>query len=247
MEFPDIHGAMQRHERIAFQFSGGRDSTAALYVMRPFWDRLTVYHVDTGDQFPELRAVVDAVERDTGLPIVRITSDVIAYWREVGYPSDIVPFDNTAIGRDLSGKKTRIVGRMECCSTNLMMPLHRRMIEDDMTLLVRGTRVDEFAHLPIRSGFRDADVELLYPIQHWSAQEVTNYLTEHGRPIAPFYAAGLDMAPECLGCTAWWDEGRLGYMRARYPVAAKLTERNMRVIRLAVHDQLEQLDKELTP
>ena len=41
--------AVARHEKIGFQFSGGRDSVAALHVMRPHWDRMAIYITDTGD------------------------------------------------------------------------------------------------------------------------------------------------------------------------------------------------------
>jgi hypothetical protein len=78
----------------AFQFSGGRDSTAALYMLRPYWQYLRVYHLDTGDHFPETRAVVEQVERDlaeVGVVIERITTDVKADRETYGYPTDLVP------------------------------------------------------------------------------------------------------------------------------------------------------------
>ena len=40
---------LDRHERIALQFSGGKDSLALWGLMRPHLDRVVVYHVDTGD------------------------------------------------------------------------------------------------------------------------------------------------------------------------------------------------------
>ncbi|MBX3659199.1 MAG: phosphoadenosine phosphosulfate reductase family protein [Ramlibacter sp.] len=73
-----------RHKKVAFQFSGGRDSTAALYLMRPHWGQMTVYHLDAGDQFPETRKVVDAVERD--VPIVRLYSEVSELRSRHGLP-----------------------------------------------------------------------------------------------------------------------------------------------------------------
>jgi 3'-phosphoadenosine 5'-phosphosulfate sulfotransferase (PAPS reductase)/FAD synthetase len=239
-----ITDAFDRHERVAFQFSGGRDSTAALYAMRDCWPFMSVYHLDTGDQFPELRRVVRQVEED--VPIVRVQTDVRAVRRERGMPSDIVPFDNTAIGRDLSGRTVKIISRMECCAEALMNPLHERVLADGNTLLVRGTRLDEFkGGLPIRSGYREGSLELLYPIEHWTAADVTGFLKDNGLPLAPFYDLGMEQAPECMGCTAWWGEGRAEYMRQVHPEEHRAYMQNLRLIRGEITRQLQALDEEV--
>ena len=36
-------------------FSGGKDSRALIELFRPHLDGITVYHLDTGDMFPEIR------------------------------------------------------------------------------------------------------------------------------------------------------------------------------------------------
>ena len=58
--------AFSRHARIAFQFSGGRDSTAALHVLRLLWDKMTIYTLNTGDAWPETLRVTDAMEQLVG-------------------------------------------------------------------------------------------------------------------------------------------------------------------------------------
>jgi SAM-dependent methyltransferase len=138
--------AWARHVgRIAFQFSGGRDSTAALYVLRERWPQMAVYHLDTGDQFPETRAVVAQVEADllrAGVVLQRIVSDVKQVRETHGYPVDLVPVDNTDFGRLVSGESLKLTGRYECCARSLMAPMHARMIEDGITLIVRAQRDD---------------------------------------------------------------------------------------------------------
>ena len=234
-----MYDALTRHERIAFQFSGGRDSTAALYLMREHWDRMTVYHMDTGDQFPETRAVVDRVAQDVSL--VRITADVTAY-RAEQLASDLVPVDNLPLGLMVSGRTQKIVARWECCYRNLMEPMHQRMLDDGITLIVRGQRDDEFVAPPMRSGDVQAGIEVLYPIQQWSGAEVTAFLQAHDLPIAPYYERGARRAPECLGCTAWWDEGRAQYLRDHHPEAYAAYRENMKVIRIEIDRQYAMLD-----
>lgn len=233
MQEPDIHGAFARHEHIAFEFSGGADSLAALYVMRPFWDRMTVYHGDAGDQFPEVKAIVERVSHD--LPITLVYGDVQTYRQEVGMPSDVVPFDNTAVGRALSGRIIKIVSKMECCAANLMDPLHRHVVAAGNTLIVRGTRREEFkGEGYLSSGWTDGQVELLNPIEHWKQREVLRFLHDNDLPVPPFYEHGMRQAPECMGCTAWWGEGRMAYLRQFHPAEAVIYEKNLRTIRAEV-------------
>ncbi|MFG0641366.1 phosphoadenosine phosphosulfate reductase family protein, partial [Delftia sp. WSY_22] len=48
--------------RAALHFSGGKDSLACLYLLRPLVEQgLPVYWLSTGDTIPETRAVVDQV------------------------------------------------------------------------------------------------------------------------------------------------------------------------------------------
>lgn len=237
---------IERHERIAFQFSGGADSTAALYLLRPHWPRLTVYHLDTLDQFPETRRVVDLVQAEleqAGGRFVRILSDVREVRAAHGMPSDLVPVDNAGkVGPLVSGRAVRIQGRYDCCARTLMNPMHQRMREDGITLIVRGQRDDEYVKQPLRSGDVSEGIEVLYPVQDWSGTQVRAFLRENGLPLAPYYERGMKRAPECMGCTAWWDEGRGTYMAQWYPEAHAAYTANMKVIRLQIDQQLANLE-----
>jgi 3'-phosphoadenosine 5'-phosphosulfate sulfotransferase (PAPS reductase)/FAD synthetase len=239
----EVESAFRRHRNIAFQYSGGRDSTAALFKLRDRWDRMTVYHLDTGDQFPELREVVDAVDKLLPRPMVRIATDVKASRVEHGFPSDLVPVDNTPVGRLVSGRHIKIVSRYDCCAHNLMVPMHRRMLADGMTLIVRGQRDAEYAQAPMRSGQVSPEgLEVLYPIQDWSSELVDQFLRDEGAPVAPFYARGMKRAPECMGCTAWWDEGRLAYMREHHPEAFDRVSFRVNAVHAEIRHQLAQLE-----
>lgn len=233
--------------KIAFQFSGGRDSTAALYLLRDRWPEITcVYHVDTGDQFPETRAVVDRVRADleeAGVRFVVITTDVQAQRERDGYPTDLIPVNNTALGRMVSGQELLLTGRFDCCANALMLPLHNRMHDDDMRLLIRGQRDDEYSGgAPTRDRDEIDGFQVHYPVQGWTAHQVQEYLEEHGLPLAPFYQAGMKRAPECMGCTAWWDEGRLEYMREHHPAARKVVLLKLDQISAAISAQFNQME-----
>lgn len=231
-----IESAFWRHDRIGFQFSGGRDSVAALYLLRPYWDRMTVYHLDTGDQYPELKAVVEQVRKD--VPITVIHSNSPAYRESVAWPSDVVPVDNSLTGRLISGQEQALVSRYECCFANLMAPMHGRMLADGVKLIIRGSRDEDYAVPPTRSGdFKDG-IEVLYPVQSWSTADVDDYVAEHGLPNAAYYAHGAAHGPECMGCTAWMDDNRVNFLERFYPERLKELMEKQAVIRSLVERQL---------
>jgi 3'-phosphoadenosine 5'-phosphosulfate sulfotransferase (PAPS reductase)/FAD synthetase/SAM-dependent methyltransferase len=239
---PPIEDAFRRHQRIAFQFSGGRDSMAAAWLLQAYWDRMEFYHLDTTDQFPELRAAVDAFEKMLGKPLVRIQTDVHAIRAEHGMPSDVVPVDNTPIGRMVSGRTIKIMSRYECCARALMNPMHERMRQDGITLIIRGQRDEEYAAPPKRSGDVEGAFEVLYPVQHMTAAAVDALVARAGLPVAPFYARGMKRAPECMGCTAWWDEGRVAYLREHHPSEYDTYVQRAQLLRRAIDSQMAQLE-----
>lgn len=235
METPDVAAAFDRHTRIAFQLSGGRDSLAALWVLRPYWGRMRVYHMDTGDQFPETKEVIRWVEQR--VPVERIRSDSKRFHESAGWPSDIVPARATPLGRAADGEEAKVVGRFDCCWHNLMWPMHERMREDGITLIVRGQRDEDYANPVTRSGYMDGGLELLYPIQSWTTEQVTAYCLAHGLPLARWYYEGASHGSDCMHCTAWWDDGRLPYMRRHHPQEYAEVARRIIKIRSVVERQ----------
>lgn len=232
-----IESAIWRHEgSIGLQFSGGRDSVATLYKLRPYWDRLTVYHLDTGDQYPEAKAVVAQVAKE--VPITVIRSDVKRFRDEVAWPADVVPVDNTLFGRRVSGRKLSLISRYDCCAENLMRPMHERMLADGITLIIRGQRDEDYFNPPKRSGDIEGGVEVLYPVESWSTADVDAYIAENQLPNAAYYAMGAAHGPECMGCTAWMDDNRIEFLERVYPENLKSLREKLQLINAEVQRQL---------
>lgn len=206
---------LDRHERAALQFSGGKDSLAVVYLLRPHWERLTVYHVDTGDLLPEVCEIVDRVEAMVP-DFRRIATDAKGWTAHFGFPSDLVPTTSTPTGIVIGASKLPIVDRFTCCAANLMVPLHRRMVEDGVSLVIRGTKRADLARLPAESGDTSPGYELWLPLQEWSHGQVFDYLRRVGAPICRVYEHKVN-APECATCPAWWSEGRAAYLRKHHP------------------------------
>jgi 3'-phosphoadenosine 5'-phosphosulfate sulfotransferase (PAPS reductase)/FAD synthetase len=233
------------HTKIAFQLSGGRDSTAAFYLLQEYWPMMDVYHLDSGDRFPEVEAVIERCQNDFGRPFIRIDSSSEAIRQEHGEPTDLVPFNVEFIGRAMTGTQTKMQSRFDCCARTVMLPMHERMIADGITLVIRGVRQSDFAKQPYPNGVVENGIQIWHPIQEWSDLNVMEYLANQDLPITPMYSHGLSTTPECMTCTAWWDDGRAKYMREFHPI--KFDEYRTRLLAVSEHiyPHIQTLTKEL--
>lgn len=223
--------AIGRHESIAFQLSGGKDSLAALFLLREHWDNMTVYWTNTGDPVPEVRAVVDQVK--AMVPhFVEIQGRVREQVEAFGFPSDLVPTTSTPIGIAAYGGGTKLQDRFQCCYHSLMLPMQERMVQDGITLIIRGQKSADTMKSQLRSGALDQGIELLFPLEHWSDQEVFAFLEQHA--FVPEFYQQLSSSPDCLTCSAYWSEGRADWLKSKHPDAHATYQAKLDVIRDAV-------------
>lgn len=234
---------LDRHKHGALGFSGGKDSLALVYMLQPYWDKLTLYHVDTGDLLPEIREIVDMVERMVPR-FVRIESNAKAWIANVGMPSDLVPTSSTSAGLAIGMSKRRIVDRFDCCGINLMLPLHQRMIADAISLVIRGTKRVDAKRLPVESGDTSMGYELWLPLQDWSHEQVFDYLNSVGAPICRIYEERVN-APECATCPAWWNERRAEYLAKYHPDLFDAYRANLRIVADEIKPHVIALHREL--
>ena len=225
---PHLESVLNRHERIALSFSGGKDSLAVLELMRVHLHRMTVYHLDTGDLLPEM---VEHVARcaETIPNFVRIESHVDRFIDQYGLPTDLLPFSAHPVGQAMGEPKTRLVSRYVCCWNNLMLPLYQRVLDDGNTLLIRGTKQADMVRLPISSGEAIDGVEILYPLQSWTNAEVRAYLAVNGIKLPALYEH-FENAPECARCPAWLGEGRAAFLKRFYPELFKDYDARLQLI-----------------
>lgn len=220
-----------QHERIAFQFSGGKDSLAALFRLKSCWSRMTVYWTNTGDPVPEVRAVVDQV-RALVPNFVEIAGRVNEQIAAHGLPSDLVPTTSSPIGLLAYGGGVQLQDRFQCCTQALMQPMQERMVADGITLIVRGQKNVDTLKSPLRSGALHDGIELLFPLEHWTENDVFDYL--NGNAFIPDYYVYLNASPDCLTCSAYWGESRAAWLKAKHPEAYQVYQGKLDVIRDAV-------------
>lgn len=232
-----------RHEKVALSFSGGKDSLACVYILREHLNAITIYHMDTGDMFPEAVEIVDRV-RSFAPNFVTVRGDVLAWQAQNGIPTDLLPFGSHPLGRMVGHEGVRLSSRYDCCLQNLMRPLYDRLIADGNTLLIRGTKRADPLTLPMASGDVGDGIELWLPIQEWSAGEVFDYLRSVDAPISRNYEHAVN-SPDCMRCSAWWGSGRLDYLRTFHPEAFAEARRRMQIVSAALMPTLAALSADM--
>lgn len=214
-----------RHEVIALQFSGGKDSLACLYLLEEFWQKLHVVWGNTGDAFPETLALIAEV-RALVPHFIEVKSDVRAQQEKYGYPCDVLPVRNhpTVAMIIHPHERPKLQSCFACCRDNLWEPMQQQMERMRATLIIRGQRTYEVQHSPVRSGDVINGVEYLFPIEDWSSERVREYL---GARLPEHYSY-MDTGLDCQHCTAHLFEniGKRRFTRERHPeLHAELTRR----------------------
>lgn len=234
---------LHRHVKVALSVSGGKDSLAVVYLLRPFLDRITVYHMDTGDLLPEIQEVVEHV-KGFAPNFVHIRGDVDAWMAQNGMPSDLVPYQAHEVGRVTGQEKSRLVGRYQCCFANLMWPITERIFADGNTLLIRGTRKSDMPRVPAPSGAVMDGMEFWNPIEYWSRDDVMSYLRSVEAPISRLYDH-MTNAPECARCPAWWGEKRAAYLKRFHPDLWRGYADRMRLVAREIEGSIRDFSAEL--
>ncbi len=238
----EIAQAMASHSRPVLKFSGGKDSLACLYLLRPYWDRLTVLWANTGDPYPETVEQMAEVRQMVGRFVeVAGPGNVQRHGVDRTFPSDMVPWDATPIGRFVqpaSAPNFTIHSFGDCCWVNMWQPMQQAIAQLGCDLVIRGERDSERYRPPVVSGMHDPQnggTQLL-PIYRWSKEDVFAFLRGEGVEIPRQYAYGMGSF-DCLHCTAVLIENgnKLRYLRDFHPMVAVEYEHRLRLI----HDEQE--------
>ena len=237
--------AIQRHDRIAFQLSGGKDSVAALFLLKPFWNRFTVYFCDSGDSLPETYSIICRLAAI--LPRFQLipgrVAETKARW---GQPTDLLPWTSAyAAHHHNAGETPLMQDRVACCSRSIMAPLHDWMIADEITLIIRGQKDADDLKGPLKSGDVVDGIEYLFPVQGWADEECFSFMRDNGIEPQRFYAEGMKQSADCATCTSWNGDDRAKYLKQYHPDKFQEYQRNMHVIAGAIAPALDNFRKEL--
>ncbi len=239
-----IEETVARHERIILQFSGGKDSLATLYLMRPWWEKILVVWANSGDAFPETLAQMQRI-RNTVPRFFEARADQPRHIAEHGWPSDLVSVDATAFGDLLRRKSTqRLQPYPACCGTNIWAPMEAAVAAFGATLVIRGTRKDDSRRGPEEPGAIIGGVEFLFPVWDWTAGQVMEWLKKENIDVPDYYKfTGTSL--DCRHCTAYLDEnaGKMRYISMMHRELSDEIQKRLKTIRHIVMSDVAHITK----
>lgn len=233
---------MSQHKNIALQFSGGKDSLCVLYEMKEYWDKLTVYYLNSGNAFPETLELIAHIK--AMVPhFVEIQGRQPQTLKEMGWPTDILSVGNTAFGHQLGHTEIRLNDRYTCCYKSIMMPLHERMITDKITLIIRGQKNADDKKPELRSGDYKDQFQFLYPIENWTNEDIWLFLNQQETPIPQYYKDGMTSAPDCMNCTAWLEHKMPAYVKKYHPEHYPELQDRLNTISISIQPYVDELKR----
>ena len=216
----NVEHIFEKHNRVSLFFSAGKDSLACLSICKKYWDQLDVVWVNTGKNLPEVLECVDKV-RAMVPHFIEVTSCQDSFIKAAGHPVDVVATHCDVDGRMFSSRPhmRKQVSKYRCCAHNIWRPLQAYMEIMASTAIIKGQRADDHETAPwvghcVVGG---KEVEVFYPIKHWTAGDVRRHLELEGfdEPRLQLEHSSLD----CWDCTAYWEvlQERATYMGKHHP------------------------------
>jgi phosphoadenosine phosphosulfate reductase len=209
---------LNRHEKVALMFSGGKDSLACLHLVKDYLDKVVVVWVNTGANFPEIEQMMREV-KSIVTHFHEIKTNQPESIKSKGYPVDVVPVNYTLLGQSVTSiKDFKVRSYFECCSENFWIPCDAEMRKLGVTGIIRGQRNSEAHRAPIKSGHIEDGIEYYLPIESWKDSEVIDYLRSKNVIIDE----RLSMAHsslDCWNCTAYMADSseRFKYIKKNHP------------------------------
>lgn len=209
---------IERHKWAVLQFSGGKDSLACLYLLKPYWHKLKVFWVNTGAAYPETISQMQDVSKLVSF--TEIKSDQPAHIERYGPAADVVPVRASPYGRwVMSSSDSPIQSPIDCCSQNIWGPMTSAVKASGATLVIRGQRNTDEDKSPARSGMVHDGVEYWFPVEDWSELKILRFLQSEEVALPDHYKY-VNSSLDCWSCTAYRSHvvGRMKYMKEFHPV-----------------------------
>lgn len=236
----NIEEIFSRHERAVLMYSGGKDSLACLMLLRPWLDKVDVVWVDTGNQFPEVVSHMKTVQ--ALVPhFITLHSDTPSYWRENGFPVDVVPTRHTAVGQYIFGSTPlRVCSRFDCCRNNIWKPMEDYLRLAKPTCVIRGDRSSERV-----KGMTFADgIEFVFPLFDWSTEQVIEAVRKAPSGLyQPRHELAEGSSLDCMTCMAYNSEHaeRMKYLEVFHPEMHRAAKKFFRAYKAAVESEMNEL------
>ncbi len=165
-----IRSVLKERDEIVVPWSGGKDSTVVLALLKESKLEFTAIHVDTGLEFNETEEYVERLAKELKI--------------------------NLEIVRAPVGRKFRVLGEEYLqgreCTRDKVSTLYKYVRENFKNpILVNGDRITESKARSFRPDMYRDEFDVFSPIKYWSNLDEQIYLYLRGIPNNPLYERGF--------------------------------------------------------
>lgn len=190
---------------VAVAFSGGKDSTTLLHLVRTAFDGKIpwkVFTLDTGAEFKEIKEFMVGLSEEWGFDLTVL--------RNNDMPEMITPPEDKA----------------ECCYKRKVIPINTAIVDHNLKALMTAVRWDEQSARVNEQFFTPKETPphvRVQPVLHFREIDIWSYIKKHSLPYCELYKKGY-RSIDCEPCTSPF--GRAGMERGgRDPDKEKVMER----------------------
>lgn len=221
-------------ENIAISFSGGKDSTVLLHLVRELYPKAEAVFVDTGLEYPEIRQFVKTFENVTiirpklrfdevikiyGYPFISKEVGNCVYWGKRGNKSRLDRLNGT--WKDKNGEKS-IYNKEKykplldidflisdrCCGVMKKQPAHK-FKKAQLVATMADESLMRFSGW-LKTGCNSFENKKSAPMSFWTEQDILQYIRQHNLPIASVYGEILSIDENGFEyCNTLFDAGKL--------------------------------------
>ena len=168
---------------------------------------------------------------------VELKSDQPQNVATYGWPVDVLPVNNTPIGKEITGEEgPKMQSYLDCCAANIWMPIHFGLKGLGVTKAIKGQRNDDAKKSTSRDGDTRDGITFEMPIQDWTEEQVYDYLKSVGAELAPAYVSGEKTGRDCWDCTAYLGDNSTRIMNLPEEKKREVLRR-IGIIRASIEDQ----------
>jgi phosphoadenosine phosphosulfate reductase len=177
---------------VAVAFSGGKDSTTLLHLVRTVFDGKIpwkVFTLDTGVEFKEIKAFMSNLAEAWGFDLMVLRNNAIA-------DADPLPKD-----------------KAECCYTRKVIPVNAAIVQHNLKAVVTAVRWDEQSSRINEQFFVPKETPShvrVQPVLHFKEFDIWSYIKKYAIPYCELYKKGY-RSIDCEPCTTPF--GRAGVER----------------------------------
>ena len=183
-----IREAKAKFKNIAVLWSGGKDSTTCLYLIkRAFFGRIpfVAVHLDSGHDFEETYQFMDKVKKEWNVNLVRVP---------VKHEKDEISGTTEGLNKAKALKKFIEEEKIDALIVSIRRDEHGIRAKEryfsprtkDFKWDFKNQPPEIFHHF---SDFKEASHVRVHPLLHWTELDVWMYIKERNIPVNPLYFA----------------------------------------------------------